>query len=44
MMTRFGERHGKPLVRLPQGYKSNEVARQILEQRSERLQPAPCGS
>ncbi|HVC98270.1 MAG TPA: hypothetical protein VND64_31655 [Pirellulales bacterium] len=43
-MTRFCERHGKPLVRLPKGYNSNEVARQILEQCGERLQPVTCGS
>jgi len=36
----FCERHGKPLVRLPAGYNSNQVAAQILEQCSERLRRA----
>ncbi len=36
----FCERHGRPLVRLPAGYNANQVASQILEQCSERLQRA----
>ena len=36
----FCERHGRPLVRLPAGYNANQLASQILEQCSERLQRA----
>jgi hypothetical protein len=40
----FCERHGKPLVRLPAGYNSNQVAAQIIEQCSDRLRGiADCG-
>ena len=34
---RYCERYGKPLVRLPAGYNSNQVAAQILAQCSDRL-------
>lgn len=34
----FCERHKRPLVRLPAGYNANQVASQILEQCSDRLQ------
>jgi hypothetical protein len=37
---RFCERYGKPLVRLPAGYNSNQVAAQILAQCSDRLAAA----
>jgi hypothetical protein len=33
----FCDRHGKPLVRLPGGYNTNQVAAQIMAQCSERL-------
>jgi hypothetical protein len=33
----FCDRHGKPLVRLPAGYNTNQVAAQIMAQCSERL-------
>lgn len=34
----FCQRHGKPLVRLPGGYSPNQVAAQIMQQCSQRLQ------
>jgi hypothetical protein len=40
-VKQFCDRHGKPLVRLPGGYNPNQVARQVLEQCSGRLAPAP---
>jgi hypothetical protein len=37
-VLRFCDHHRKPLVRLPGGYNPDQVARQILEQVSGRLQ------
>ncbi|AMV39709.1 hypothetical protein [Planctomyces sp. SH-PL62] len=34
----FCDEYGKPLLRLPGGYNPNQVARQILQQCSDRLQ------
>jgi hypothetical protein len=36
-VKQFCDRHGKPLVRLPGGYSSNQVAAQILSQCSEQI-------
>ena len=36
-VKQLGERHGKPLVRLPGGYSPNQVAAQIVSQCSEQL-------
>ena len=36
-MKNFCDRYGKPLIRLPGGYNSNQVAAQIMAQASERL-------
>jgi hypothetical protein len=36
-VKQLGERHGKPLVRLPGGYSSNQVAAQIVSQCSAQL-------
>jgi hypothetical protein len=36
-VKQYCDRHGKPLVRLPGGYSTNQVAAQILSQCSERL-------
>jgi len=33
----FCEKYGKPLVRLPGGYSTNQVAVQIMQQCSDRL-------
>ena len=37
----FCDRHGKPLVRLPGGYSTNQVAAQILAQSSNVLETEP---
>jgi len=39
----FCETHGKPLVRLPSGYNSNQLAAQIMSQCSERLRETVVG-
>ena len=36
-VKKFCERHGKPMVRLPGGYNPNQVAAQVLAQRSREL-------
>ena len=34
------DQHDKPLVRLPRGYNASQVAKEIIDQASERLQRA----
>lgn len=37
----YCDQHAKPLLRLPRGYNPNQVAREILDQCSDRLRDAP---